>query len=314
MFGAYSENPVFAGAWEVVTRRTFDRAMAATELAERTLRQEGELRRVEDELWAGNIALSQDRQLLSRISRASGLGLAVYAGNRRIAAATVLDSGTAPDIGDFAPAPLAESVLRRGEIYRGKVDYDGRQYITVGRPILSDSSAEFAPIGMIEAFQDEGAFFDLLSAAARRSADAEAREFESRSDGMESIIQFIDNVARKLQLLALNGNIIAAQAGRQGSAFRVVCSELGDLADRAKHQTAQVRKLVQAMGLGEDTSSSDASYSTRFNNRMGPGGDDSDRGLMSEHESELTAANSPPDGELGLPLAEGSTSDSSGAA
>ena len=71
----------------------------------------------------------------------------------------------------------------------------------------------------------------------------------------EAIISFIDDIARRLQLLALNGNIIAAQAGDHGRSFRVVCRELGALADQAKGTAGDVRKLVVAMGL--ETASDD---------------------------------------------------------
>ncbi len=66
---------------------------------------------------------------------------------------------------------------------------------------------------------------------------------------MASVMLFIDDVARRLQLLALNGNIIAAQAGDHGRAFRVVCRELSSLATQAKEAVAEVRKLTEDIGL-----------------------------------------------------------------
>lgn len=60
---------------------------------------------------------------------------------------------------------------------------------------------------------------------------------------------FIDDVARRLQLLALNGNIIAAQAGDHGRAFRVVCRELSSLAEQSKDAVSEVRKLTLEMGM-----------------------------------------------------------------
>jgi methyl-accepting chemotaxis protein len=66
---------------------------------------------------------------------------------------------------------------------------------------------------------------------------------------MDAVTRFIDDVARRLQLLALNGNIIAAQAGDHGRAFRVVCRELSSLADQSKDAVADVRRLSEEMGL-----------------------------------------------------------------
>jgi methyl-accepting chemotaxis protein len=102
---------------------------------------------------------------------------------------------------------------------------------------------------MLEAFINEQAFFESLAAASRISAEQRSAAQEEAADSMEGVIHFLDDVARRLQLLALNGNIIAAQAGEYGRAFRVVCRELGILADRAKSTVTDVRKLMHTMGL-----------------------------------------------------------------
>src|SRR5690606_38675058 len=141
------------------------------------------------------------------------------------------------------------------EVYKGTVEYRDREYLTVCRPLHASGGSDYAPVGMIEAFQDKEAYFDLLAAAARSGVEDQVADVEERADGMESIIHFIDDVARRLQLLALNGNIIAAQAGEHGRAFRVVCRELGSLADQAKNHGQDVRKLIQAMGLERSESS-----------------------------------------------------------
>ena len=227
---ASGENRVFEAVWEVVTRRTYDRALAASELGVKMLHAEGELRRENDRLFVGNRELNKDRELLPTMARATGLGFGAYLGNLRVATATVLDAGTAPELGGFAAPALVDTVLRRRQVYRGEIDYGGRNYIVVARPLHASEGQEFAPIGMLECFQDEQAFFDLLSAAARSGFEDQLAEMESRADSMEAIISFIDDIARRLQLLALNGNIIAAQAGEHGRSFRVVCRELGALA------------------------------------------------------------------------------------
>jgi hypothetical protein len=249
--GTTGESRVFEAVWEVLTRRTYDRALAASDLGVRMLHAEGELRRENDRLLVGNRELNKDRELLPMLARGSGLGFAVYLGNLRVATATVLDAGTAPELGGFAPPPLVDTVLRRRQLFRGEIDYAGRRYIVVARPLHASEGQEYAPIGMLECFQDEQAFFDLLSAAARSGFEDQIAEMESRADNMDAIISFIDDIARRLQLLALNGNIIAAQAGEHGRAFRVVCRELGGLADQAKTTGGEVRKLVSAMGLDQ---------------------------------------------------------------
>lgn len=240
---------IYQAVREVITRRSYDRAVAATALAERLLHNEGAIVRQDDDILVATRPLSKDRELLPRMAQATGLGFAVYAGNRRIAVAAVLDAGTPPEIGEFAHGDLVDRVLRRREVFKGAVHYRDREYLAVCRPLHASGGGDLAPIGMIEAFQDKEAYFDLLAAAARSGVEDQVADVEERADGMEEIIHFIDDVARRLQLLALNGNIIAAQAGEHGRAFRVVCRELGSLADQAKNTGQDVRKLIQAMGL-----------------------------------------------------------------
>jgi hypothetical protein len=243
------EGRVFEAVWEVVTRRTYDRALAASELGLRLLYAEGELRRENDRLLVAGRELNRDRELLPGLARSTGLGYCLYLGNLRVATATVLDAGTAPELGGFAAPALVDTVLRRRQLFRGQLDYGGRDYLVVARPLHASEGQEFAPLGMIECFQDEQGFFDLLSAAARAGFEDQLADLEARADGMDAIIAFIDDIARRLQLLALNGNIIAAQAGDHGRAFRVVCRELGALADQAKETAGEVRKLVSTMGI-----------------------------------------------------------------
>ncbi|MFO7562665.1 MAG: methyl-accepting chemotaxis protein [Enhygromyxa sp.] len=245
---------IYQAVREVITRRSYDRAVAATALAERLLHNEGAIVRQDDDILVGERSMSKDRELLTRMAQATGLGFAVYAGNRRIAVAAVLDAGTPPELGEFAHGDLVDRVLRRREVYKGTVEYRDREYLTVCRPLHASGGSDYAPVGMIEAFQDKEAYFDLLAAAARSGVEDQVADVEERADGMESIIHFIDDVARRLQLLALNGNIIAAQAGEHGRAFRVVCRELGSLADQAKNHGQDVRKLIQAMGLERNES------------------------------------------------------------
>lgn len=240
---------IYQAVREVITRRSFDRAVAATALAERLLHTEGAIVRQDDEILVGDRAMSKDRELLTRLATSTGLGFAIYAGNRRISVATVLDAGSPPEVGEFAHGDLVDRVLRRRELFKGSIDYREREYLTVCRPLHASGGQDYAPVGMIEAFQDKEAYFDLLAAAARSGVEDQVADVEERADGMESIIHFIDDVARRLQLLALNGNIIAAQAGEHGRAFRVVCRELGGLADQAKQTGGEVRKLIAAMGL-----------------------------------------------------------------
>jgi hypothetical protein len=236
---------IFESVWEVALRRVFDRAVATTDLLDDTLRGLGPIRRQDHELWAGDRLLNEDREILPRISRATSLGLAVYLGNRRVASWSVLDAGDAQPLGGYADALVVDTVLRRREAFRGTLDRAGRPYAVACRPLYArDRSDEYGPVGMLEAYQDQAAFEQLIVGSLREGLQGEARTAGMlQADRVASIVHFIDDVARRLQLLALNGNIIAAQAGDHGRAFRVVCRELSSLAEQAKETVAEVRKL-----------------------------------------------------------------------
>jgi hypothetical protein len=243
-----TESQIFNAVWSVMRRRALDRGVAATELCEQVIRSHGKLRRVEGKLCAGDTVLDQDNTLLPMLARATSLGFSLYLGNRRIASVSILGAGKPGDIGAYADAELVDTVLRKREIFKGTVQRGGQALLSMARPLFL-SEGQDGPVGMIEAFQNEQAFYESLAVAARVGAEQRSAAQEEAADGMESVIHFLDDVARRLQLLALNGNIIAAQAGEYGRAFRVVCRELGTLADRAKGTVTDVRKLMQTMGL-----------------------------------------------------------------
>lgn len=252
-----TNSQVYDAVWRVVMRRVSERAAAAAEMLDTLLHTHGQLRRRDQEMLAGDKVLNQDREMLPRMARATSLGLNLYLGNRRIASSSVLDAGDAMEVGGFADAAVVDAVLRRREMYRGVIDVGNRRYTVAARPIYaSEKPDEYGPIGMVEAFQDEDAFREMLAASLREQSGTDNRtEFEVQGERMESVMHFIDDVARRLQLLALNGNIIAAQAGDHGRAFRVVCRELSSLAEQSKEAVAEVRKLTREMGLdGEQAS------------------------------------------------------------
>jgi hypothetical protein len=248
-----TESQIFNAVWAVIRRRVLDRGGPASELCEHVIRRTGRLHRVEGRLHAGDVALDQDATILPLLSRAISLGVSLYHGNRRIASVSAVGTGKPGEIGGYADAELVDVVLRRREIFKGALKRAGLVYLVTARPLfLTESPEDTAPIGMIEVFQGEQAFYESLVTAAGIGVEQRTAAQEEAADGMEAVIHFLDDVARRLQLLALNGNIIAAQAGEQGRAFRVVCRELGTLADRAKGTVTDVRKLIHAMGLETD--------------------------------------------------------------
>ena len=251
MAGELSINEILDSLWPVLTRRIAERAAAAVDLVDELLRGYGRIQRREHELRAGDHVLNQDRELLPRVSRATSLGLSLYLGNRRVASFSVLDAGSAHEVGGYADAKLVDKVLRGRETFRGELDVAGRRHIVACRPLIAGGPSEdYGALGMIEAYQDLDALHEVLGSALREGLAASGQSAtEEQADRMEAVMLFIDDVARRLQLLALNGNIIAAQAGDHGRAFRVVCRELSSLADQSKDAVAEVRKLTLEMGM-----------------------------------------------------------------
>ena len=244
---------MFDAIWRALVRRNEERAIATTELVDELLHSFGTIHRVETQLRAGDHVINDDREFLPLIARATGLGLSIYLANRRIASASVLEAGPARDTGSYADATLVDVVLRKGEVFRGRLEHDGSGILVAGRALYATARRdEQGAVGMIEAYQDERIMFESLAAAARDAAGIEAVAAHEQADQVERTMHFIDDVARRLQLLALNGNIIAAQAGEHGRAFRVVCRELSSLAEQSKEASADVRRLRESMGFEED--------------------------------------------------------------
>lgn len=65
-----------------------------------------------------------------------------------------------------------------------------------------------------------------------------------RSQEIGSIVKLIDTIAERTNMLALNANMQAAQAGEAGRGFMVVAAEVQRLSESAKEATLQISKLV----------------------------------------------------------------------
>jgi hypothetical protein len=252
-----STSEIIEALWPLVTRRMIDRAAAAVDLVEELLRAHGPIHRRDHELRAGDLILNDDRDIIPRVGRATSLGISLYLGNRRIAAFSMLDAGSPPEIGGFADASLVDTVLRRREPFRGMLESSGRRVLVACRPIFgAQGSEEYGALGMIEAFQDLHSFYEVAAAALRDGMGLTGlSQRQDQSDRISAVMEFIDDVSRRLQLLALNGNIIAAQAGDHGRAFRVVCRELSSLADQSKDAVSEVRKLAEEIAPPADPDS-----------------------------------------------------------
>ena len=67
---------------------------------------------------------------------------------------------------------------------------------------------------------------------------------------ISQILNVIEEVTNKTNLLSLNAAIIAAQAGEQGSSFTVVADEIRELAERTRGSTKEIGGIVKAIQQG----------------------------------------------------------------
>jgi len=75
-------------------------------------------------------------------------------------------------------------------------------------------------------------------------------ELEQSIGHISQILNVIEEVTNKTNLLSLNAAIIAAQAGEQGSSFTVVADEIRELADRTRGSTKEIAGIVKAIQKG----------------------------------------------------------------
>lgn len=64
---------------------------------------------------------------------------------------------------------------------------------------------------------------------------------------ISSVVNLIESIADRAKLLALNGSIVAAQAGEKGRAFSVVAEEMRDLADLVFSETGKIVEVIHAI-------------------------------------------------------------------
>ncbi|MCO7126974.1 methyl-accepting chemotaxis protein [Sporolactobacillus shoreicorticis] len=94
---------------------------------------------------------------------------------------------------------------------------------------------------------------DHLSAQSKTSADTTHQiittvlKMEEHAKNVHQIIDVLDGIARRTNLLSLNASIEAAHAGEHGKGFAVVAGEIRKLAQQTNHSLKEVTDTVQSM-------------------------------------------------------------------
>jgi len=74
-----------------------------------------------------------------------------------------------------------------------------------------------------------------------------------RMDDIEAVVEVISDVAEQTNLLALNANIEAARAGKDGDGFAVVAEEVKTLADETRQHTEQITGNIEELQSQTDS-------------------------------------------------------------
>ncbi|HEX2061570.1 MAG TPA: methyl-accepting chemotaxis protein, partial [Thermoanaerobaculia bacterium] len=85
-----------------------------------------------------------------------------------------------------------------------------------------------------------------LSMSTARTMD----ELQRSVGQISQILNVIEEVANRTNLLSLNAAIIAAQAGEHGAGFTVVADEIRELAERTRGSTKEIGNIIKAVQSG----------------------------------------------------------------
>lgn len=87
----------------------------------------------------------------------------------------------------------------------------------------------------------------MLCVEQMRNANAKSLHLKQASEKVQTVLEYITDIADKTSLLALNATIEAARAGEAGKGFAVVANEVKQLATQSNQSTKEIESIVQNM-------------------------------------------------------------------
>ncbi len=94
------------------------------------------------------------------------------------------------------------------------------------------------------AVEETIAALDTIQGSVQQSYDV-VQQLCIRSGRIDNIVNVINDITKRTNLLALNASIIAAQAGEYGKSFGVVADEIRNLSQQTSHSTGEITGIIE---------------------------------------------------------------------
>src|SRR5204863_8416885 len=116
---------------------------------------------------------------------------------------------------------------------------------------------------------------------AMQESSSVIKEMGKRSEEIGDIVQTINLIADRTNLLSLNASIEAARAGEHGRGFAVVAEEIRALSDRAAAASADIAKIVRGLQATTREAMSASSEGLKVADQAAKQAGEAERGLSS---------------------------------